>query len=105
MNLDQLQAKLIVAARTQAPSTAVPYAFERRLTARLKSLAVGDFWALWGPALWRAVAPCVAIALLLAAWSLFSPPGRPAGGDLSQDFENTVLAATDLDQPAVDSVQ
>lgn len=105
MNLDELQAKLIAAARTQPPSDAVPYAFKRRITARLKCLAVGDFWALWGPALWRAVAPCVAVALLLAAWSLFSPSGRRAGGDVSQEFENTVLAATDLDQPAVDSVQ
>lgn len=105
MNLDELQTKLIAVARAQQPSVSVPYAFERRITARLKSLAAVDYWALWGHALWRAVAPCVAITLLLAAWSLFNTSGKPARANLSQDFDNTVLAATGLDQSALDSVQ
>lgn len=102
MDLNELQRKLIAAARAQTPSTAVPHAFERRISARLRSLSAVDHWALWAHALWRAAAPCVAVTVLLAAWSLLSPPHKNSGGDLSQDLENTVLAATDLDQPPVD---
>ena len=50
-------------------------------------------------ALWRAAAPCVAIALLLGAWSFFSQSSAPAN-DLSQALEQTLLAAVDQDQPA-----
>lgn len=98
MDLDTLQHKLIAAAREQKPSAAVPYGFERRITARIRSLAAVDYWGLWAHALWRAAAPCIAVTVLLAAWSLFSS-GKTTNGDLSQEFENTVLAATDLDQP------
>ena len=48
----------------------------------------------------RAVAPCVAIMLLLGAWSLFTPSAKVPSGDLSQEIENTLLAAVDQDQPA-----
>ena len=53
-----------------------------------------DRWALWGKALWRAAAPCVAIVLLLSIWTVLSPDGG-SSTDLSQDFENTMLAAVD----------
>ncbi len=105
MDVDELQRKLIAAARAHQPSTAVPYAFERRISARIKSLAYVDQWALWAHALWRAAAPCIAVTVLLAAWSLLTAPSKPNGGDLSQEFENTVLAATDLDQPPIDSLR
>lgn len=105
MDLDELQRKLIAAAREHGPSTAVPYAFERRITARIRSLSVVDHWALWSHALWRAAAPCIVVTVLLAAWSLLSSPYKPANGDLSQDFENTVLAATDLEQPLPESLR
>ena len=98
MDLDELQQKLITAARAQKPSDAVPYGFERRISARIRSLAAVDYCSLWAHALWRAAAPCIAITILLAAWSLFDS-GKSNSGDLSQEFENTVLAATDLDQP------
>ena len=105
MDLDKLQGKLIAAARGQSPSSRVPYGFERRITARLRSLTSVDYWGLWARALWRAAAPCIAITILLAAWSLFTAPNKSGSGDLSQEFENTVLAATDLDQPPVDSLR
>jgi hypothetical protein len=105
MNLDDLQRKLIAAARANPPPAAVPYAFERRIMARLKDLGVADHWAFWGQALWRAAAPCVALALVLAAWSFLSGPGNSTGLDVSQDFENTVLAAATLDQPPADPLR
>ena len=91
MNLTELQRKLIGAARSNPPSDTVPYAFEKGVIARLRSCPVPDGWALWAGALWRASVPCLAIMLLLSAWTFFAAP-KPVQGDLSQEFENTVLA-------------
>ena len=99
MNIADLQSKLIAAARRQAPDERVPYAFEKRITARLASRSVGDQWALWTRGLWRAAVPCVAVAMLFGAWMYFeSVPANP--GDLSQDFENTLLASVDQNDMA-----
>jgi hypothetical protein len=101
MNLTELQRKLLAAARSHTPSDTVPYAFQTRVMARLRCVAVPDSWALWAGALWRATVPCVAIVVLLGAWTFLSSP-TPPQGDLSQDFENTVLAAAN--QQASDSI-
>jgi hypothetical protein len=100
MDLDKLQRKLIAVARAHAPGADVPYAFEKRIMARLSAHPALDHWALWARALWRAAAPCVAIMLLLGAWSLFTPSAKAPSGDLSQEIENTLLAAVDQDQLA-----
>jgi hypothetical protein len=100
MNLAQLEQKLIAAARANPPSDRVPYAFEKRVMARLAARPVVDDWALWARALWRAAAPCVAIMLLLGAWSLFVSRSSTSASDLSQDLEKTLLAAVDQDQPS-----
>jgi hypothetical protein len=100
MDLDKLQQKLIAAARMDRPSDRVPYAFEQRIMARLRAVpALDDGWALWSRALWRAAAPCIAVMLFLSAWSWFAPGGSNST-DLSQEIENTLLAAVDQDQPA-----
>ena len=98
MNLAELERKLIAAARANPPSDRVPYAFEKRIMAHLAARPQADGWELWGRALWRAAAPCVAIMLLLGAWSFFAQGNLPAN-DLSQDLEQTLLAAVDQDQP------
>jgi hypothetical protein len=77
----------------------VPYAFEKRIMARLAARPVVDDWALWARALWRAAAPCAAIMLLLGAWSFFAPPSNAPANDLSQQLEQTLLAAVDQEQP------
>ena len=105
MNLDDLQRTLIAAAKAHPPPAAVPYAFERRIMARLQNLGVADNWAFWASALWRAAAPCVALALVLATWSFLSGPVNSSGLDVSQDFENTVLAAATLDQTPADPLR
>ena len=96
MNLDQLWLKLINVARMTPADDRVPYAFEKRVIARLKACTPLDMWSLWAHALWRATAPCVAVALLLCAWNLFAPAARPANNqsafDVAQEFENTLLA-------------
>ena len=94
MNLDQLKRKLIVAARAAPPSDHVPFAFEKRIMAHLQKYPVSDGWAMWGQALWRATAPCVAVMLLLGVWTFYSTRSS-ASTDLSQALEKTMLAAVD----------
>jgi hypothetical protein len=100
LNLVELNRKLIAAAKANPPSDHVPYAFEKRVIARLQAPVILDDWALWSRALWRAAAPCVAVMLCLSAWAAFAPVTHTPATDLSQDLENTLLAATDADQPA-----
>jgi hypothetical protein len=95
MNLAELHKKLIGAASADAPDDHVPYAFETRVMALLASRAVVDNLELWVRGLWRAAVSCVAISLLLGAWS-FLVPSRPANAnDLSQNFVTTLLASVD----------
>jgi hypothetical protein len=98
MNVDQLRSKLLAAARAHPPADRVPYAFAQRVIARLRAGPLPDVWDMWGRALWRAAAPCVAIMLVLSAWSLLAPPPSPAAGDLAQELDSTVLAAAAQDQ-------
>jgi len=96
MNLAKLQEKLIGAARLQSPDERVPYAFEKRITALIAARANTDRWASWAHGLWRAAASCVAVAVVFGAVALISPPTPDNSNDLSQDFENTLLASVDL---------
>jgi hypothetical protein len=98
MNLDEIQQKLIAAARSAPANDKVPYAFEKRVMARLRSACGMDPLVVWSRALWRALVPCFAVMLLLSAWSWLAP-APTATADLSQELENTVLAAADQDQP------
>jgi hypothetical protein len=97
MDLANLKQKLIAAARCHPPSDRVPYAFEKRVMQLLRAQPVLDEWALWSRALWRAAAACLALVILLGFISLIAPAGNPGPNDLSQDFENTMLAAVDQD--------
>ena len=94
MNLDHLQNKLIAAARTATPSDRVPFAFEKRIMARLASGARLDLLGAWSAALWRAAASCVAITLLAGAVSLWSHY-RHNQADFSQEFESALYASAD----------
>ena len=102
MNVSELKRQLIAAARATPPSDCVPFAFEKRVMALVAARPTVDLWAVWARALWYGAAPCVAIMLLLSAWSFFGAPNTPtaSSGDLSQEFENTVLAAVDQEPPA-----
>ena len=95
MDIAELQRKLIAAARANAPGDGVPYAFEKRIMALLPSRATTNNLVLWAHGLWRAAASSVAIALMLGAWAFFNPTSGANASDLSQNFENTLLAAVD----------
>jgi hypothetical protein len=97
MNIVDLQRKLISVARENPPSDHVPYAFERRIMARLSATQPLDSAAFWVRMLWRGAASCVAILLLLSVWSFLMPASNGVSGDLSEDFEDAVFAAVDQD--------
>jgi hypothetical protein len=95
MNPAELQKKLLATARANPPDDRVPYAFEKRVTALLASRTVADGLAVWVRGLWRAAASCAAIALLMGAWVFLNQAANANPTDLSQNFENTLLAAVD----------
>ena len=95
MNLADLHRKLIAAARANPPAEQVPYAFEKRVMARLRDAKGEDSWALWGRALWRSAFACLAIAIGLSVWSLQS------NGETPHDLESAMVSAAD--QLMVDS--
>lgn len=100
MNLEQLQKKLIAAARADVPADRVPYKFEQRILHRLAQLPKVDLAALWARALWRAAVPCVVVTILLATLSFTLPSGDSTttglgNDDLSQQFEQALLASTE----------
>ncbi len=94
MDTAKLNKKLIAAARHHGTSEQVPYAFEKRIMAHIKDLRPVDVWALWGHALWRAAAPCVAVMLVIGVWSFQSHDTQLAQLQ-SADLELTVLAPLD----------
>jgi|SRR5581483_9739845 len=97
MNLNELERKLIAAARSHPPSDRVPYAFAKRIVSLLPTRPIADAGALWAQALWRSAVACLAVMLLLGALSFFSHPSPSGSDELSDAFENTMLAAVDPD--------
>ena len=94
MNLTKLQQTLMAAARTQVPDERVPLAFEKRITALIAARGVADRWTLWTQGLWRSALPCAGLAVICGAWILWHQNAGNSN-DLSQDFENTLLASVD----------
>jgi hypothetical protein len=91
MNLENLQRKLIAAARAARLSDRVPYAFEKRVMARLAEAARVDLLGAWSAALWRAAFGCLAVVALSAAFAMWTNRERP--NDFSQEFETAVVAS------------
>ena len=101
MNTAELHRKLIAVARANPPGDQVHYDLEKRVTALLAARVLPENMSQWIQGLWRAAVSCVAITQLLGAWAALQP-ATPAvtGDDLSQNFENTLLAAVDQTEPA-----
>ena len=92
MNLAQLERKLLAAARAHPPSDGVPYAFEKRIMAQLKCVAPLDNWTLWGQALWRSAALCLAIMTVSGLWCIWPAPEGAFSADFSQEFQHAIFA-------------
>ena len=96
MDLDKLQKKLIAAAKSSPPSDRVPFAFEKRIMARLTAPLHVDEWSLCGRWLWRAVAPCMSVMVALGVWVLATMHPEPESQNLEQAIENTLLSSDDV---------
>ena len=94
MNVNELQKKLIAAARASTPDDRVPYAFEKRIMALIPAVPQTNAAALWVRGLWQAALSCAAVAMVCGAWSFFNPAAG-SGDDLSQNLETTLLASVD----------
>jgi hypothetical protein len=93
MKPSDLKTKLIGAARKEPLRDDVPYAFEKRIMARLAGVSPANFWALWERPLWRGALSCMAITLLCGVWSLTVTPSRDTSDTVAQDSELTVFAS------------
>ncbi len=69
MKAENRMQQLVQLARKIPADDRVPYAFEKRIMARLSLGSVPDLWTLWGRMLWRAVAPCLGIMILATMWT------------------------------------
>ena len=98
MDIRKLHETLIRTARTNPPGDGVPYAFEKRIMARLRALAPEDPLRQWSHALWRAAALCLGIMLLLGAYSFTEQRSNSSEADLSQQMEHAVLAEVEQEQ-------
>ncbi len=97
MNLAELQKKLTAQARLQPPDDWVPYKFEKRIMALIAQRPVISGRLLLARGLWRAAVSCVVVATVCGTVALFTPDAHDGGIDLSQDFENTLLASVDVE--------
>jgi hypothetical protein len=95
VNLGELNKKLIAAARLSPPSEAVPYAFEKRIMARLGAGCPTDIWTLWSRALGRAAIACVFVTFLAGAWSVWSHFEQRSAAEFSEQFERAVFVMAD----------
>jgi hypothetical protein len=95
VNLGELHKKLMAAARANPPSEAVPYAFEKRVMARLGASRPADIWTLWSHALGRAAIACVALTLLSGVWTVWASYQERSAAEFSEEFETAVFVAAD----------
>lgn len=92
MNRDSLHDKIIRVAQNNSPDHRVPYAFEKRVMARILA-RVPDKWAALDRVVWWAAGACSAVALSMGVWA--SLPGSPAENthSFSTQLEQTILAS------------
>ena len=85
--------QVVRAARALPEDSRVPFAFEKRVMALLRSRQRVDVWAGWSSAMWRAALAGVAISLLTGALARFDDEPVSALELLSADLEQTVLSS------------
>ena len=95
MSMAELQKKLLAAARANPPADNVPYAFEERIMAQLPAKPASDILATWNRTLWQAAAPCVAVMLLLGAWTRFAQHTDSSRETLAADLESSLYLPFD----------
>lgn len=100
MNINLLHEKLIRAAKQMPISEDVPFAFEKRILARVRAEQMVDGLTLWAKALWRAAIPCTVLMIVLGFLTVQAPaPSSETAQaeDLSAELETTLMASVSLD--------
>jgi anti-sigma-K factor RskA len=97
-DLDSLVSAMLAGARRSAPSDRVPYAFEQRVMAGVRSLRPPDRMAVWTVGLWRAALSSVAVVVMLLGVNAVTPVDSLEAA--SADPLETALLASD--DPATD---
>ena len=92
MNLENLHNKLITAARATQADDRVPYAFEKRVMARLADSVRVDLLGAWSAALWRGALACLVVTMLSGAWML-STETHPDSPEFAHEFSAAVFAS------------
>ena len=95
MNTSEVQRRWIEWARSIPPDDRVPYAFEKRVMARVFAQPQTTVREIWGRVLWRACIPCVAIMLISSVLDVFSARSISQEASLGVDLESAVLAPLD----------
>jgi hypothetical protein len=95
MDTNTLYHKLILAARKAPSPDDVPYAFEKRVMARLAGRPPVDAWALWSRNLWRSAALCGFVCLAVGGWRYATVSRDFSSEAMSLAFEKTVFAPMD----------
>jgi hypothetical protein len=94
MKVNSQYDKLIRIARNTPPDERVPYAFEKRIMARLAEARRTDPLAWWASRLWKAAGPCLIVTVLVYSWAFMAPDSSAVGEvDLSGDLEKVVYAS------------
>ena len=89
MKNSQLQS-IFGMARAMPPDDRVPFAFEKRIMARIRE-AASDPWAAWSGLMWRAALACVIVSLGVGLLSTTSQ--EPRSSELvASDLEEVVFA-------------
>ena len=108
MTLNELQRRLIEAARKNPPSGAAPLAFEKRVMARLAAMPRSDIWSMLARPFWIAAASCAAVTLACGIWTS-AGASRSDAESFSRQFETAMYASVDetavcasAEQPAED---
>jgi hypothetical protein len=89
--------RVFEAARLVNDDLRVPYAFEKRVMAKLRSRKSLDIWGLWARTLWRAAMGCVALSLVTGGILGFNSEAKPSDL-LASDLEQTMLAPIRIDE-------
>ena len=96
MNWLQLHDKLIAAARRNLPGAQVPYAFEKRIMARLAKPPRSDEWAAWCRAFWCGAGASAAIAVLASVWTSAPSTEDEVALGFTPELEQTIQAEAGL---------
>ena len=91
------QEKFLKIARSIPDDPRVPYAFERRVMAHLRTAPGGEFAPPWTRLLWKAAMACLVISLGTGVLASFLE--EPAAPEiLNAELEQTVFAPMVLDE-------